>query len=673
MEILNKLLKSKYLKNLTIFSKLRRFLIYKKKERLLLRNSYISEGLFRKFFKGDLKYEELRNIFFESGLFSYSQNNQKSFIKNSINRLCKEEKKDFIKIADKILQNELQIFEKKHKFSNGINWHFSFFDNYIWPLKKSEEMEIRPKLTEDKNIDVKYVWELNRHQFLPYLGFAYYIKGKEKYAIKFKDLILRWIKQNPPLFGVNWLFGLELSLRITSWIFSLWFFKDSKIINNTPFFKKVFKSMFQHAYYLKYFYTRNSYNHTVGDIFGIYFFSKIFEEVKPMNTWERLFFKKFKKQIFLQTKPDGVDVEKSINYHRFVLEFFILFLILNYKELNPKEKLRVQKMFKFLLYSIKPNGKFPNIGDADDAIVLPHLFTNNKKYRHLFNMGSILFKKGDLKYISKEIDTLSLLFFGNNGFIKYNKIIPEKPKKKLSIFDDTGYITLRNDWSDKANYLFIDFRNFGPNIAGHSHSDITNFIFCFNGKDLIVDSGTYAYNKSKKIRNFYKSSEAHNVISINSKNQADLLPWFGWKNLPKIRRNIEFNSENLDTYCIHEGYNDFLVKRRIQCPTDISDLNIIDTVSIRNKNYIKEAINVDLFFHFSKNVKINIENSKIILNTNIQLEISSNFKFKIQLYNSYYSTEYGEKISNKTLRINFKNICLNKKNLKIKTNFRLPS
>ena len=68
-------------------------------------------------------------------------------------------------------------------------------------------------------------------------------------------------------------------------------------------------------------------------------------------------------------------------------------------------------MYDFLLHIIKPNGKLPLIGDNDDGKVI--LLTSLKKNPiiDLFNIGSIIFQREDLKYLSKKISITSLLLF----------------------------------------------------------------------------------------------------------------------------------------------------------------------------------------------------------------------------------------------------------------------
>ncbi|MFX0141489.1 MAG: alginate lyase family protein, partial [Candidatus Hodarchaeota archaeon] len=494
---------------------------------------------------------KIQEQFFKKNLFSYSNESEKKNLCKFLEANCSNHIKKYREFAENILQKKFSIFEKNYIFKDKINWHYSFFRNYNWPFKNSNEIEIRPKNVE---VDVKYVWEFNRHQYFNYLGVLYFISGEEKYAIAFKNQILNWIRDNPPLIGVNWYSGLEISLRLTSWIFTLMLLYESKEINNNDFFQLIFKSMYQHAYYLKNFYLRRSFNHTVGELFGLYFFSKIFTGIKPFNRWERKFSKRLKNQIILQTRSDGVNIEQSLNYHRFVLEYFSLFSILK-PNLGKKEKRLIEKMYEYLLYMIKPNGSFPLIGDFDDGKVHILNFYEKDLYKQLINLGAILFKRKDFKFASDKLFPNNILLTSLNHIRTFNELQPKKPKNFFKYFKNSGYFIIRNNWDENANYLFVDFGKFGPQTAAHSHSSITNFIFSYKGKDIIVDSGTYTYNKSWDKRNLFRSSKSHNVLTINDQNQAKIVGWFAWKNKPRIRRKFEIKSDQFHLSCFHNGYN----------------------------------------------------------------------------------------------------------------------
>jgi len=638
---------------------------YYRKKKFLLKTSYKSDKILDKFFNKKINFQSIPNNFFENAIFPNLGVNEKKKIISLVKELPHIDYNSYIDYAEDILNNTYKIFDITHSFKEKIDWHYSFFNDYSFDIGASEKIDYF-----GYSFDLKYVWEFNRHQFLPYLGVAYYITGEEKYAKKFKDIIVDWIRNNPPLFGVNWVSGLEISVRLTSWIFSLWFFRDSEIINNRIFFKKIFRSMFQHAYYLRFFYTRYSFNHTVGDLFGIYLFSKTFNYLKPLKKWEKKFFKKFRKQIFLQTRSDGVDIEQSINYHRFVLEFFTLFLIFNKKKLEEKELNRIEKMFDFLLFTIKPDKTFPAIGDSDDGFVLPLNLYNKNKFNDLINLGSILFNRSDLKFISTKLSFLSLLVLGYEGHLKFKNMPIKKPVKNYHFFDKTGYITFRNSWSKESNYLFLDFGKFGPLHAPHSHSDITNIVLYMNSMDILIDSGTFAYNKSLVMRNLFRSSKAHNVLTINSKNQAQIFKGFSWKNKPHLRRKIFKKDNHFHFSCYHNGYDNFIIYRKVIVQENFKDLTIRDEV-IPRKGSNKNKVNFfDSYYHFDNKNKMELKGNKILINSNLVMEFRANKELALSLINTYYSPEYGIKIPNKTLRIRIEDHTRNNENIKIITDIK---
>ncbi|MHA1507305.1 MAG: alginate lyase family protein [Promethearchaeota archaeon] len=627
--------------------------IFLNKNKVYLKNSGKSDDILKKEFGKNLDYDEFKTVFFNKKIFSYSNSREKLKIIEELNQNHLNSINKYIKFADQIISKEFIIFEKNHKFKDKIDWHYSFFDDFRWKLEKSDKMDIRPRY-KNHYIDVKYVWELNRHQFLPYLGVSYFITKDEKYAIEFKELILDWIEKNPPLYGINWFSGLEISLRLISWIFTLYFFKDSKEINNKLFFSKIFKVLFQHAYYLRYFYTKRSLNHTVGELFGVYLFSKIFEGNKLIKKWEKKFCKKLKKQIILQIRPDGVDVEQSINYHKFVLEFFSLFAILNPKLIYESEGILIEKMFDYLLHSIKPDSQFPLIGDVDDGKAL--LLTNFKEneFFDLLNMGCILFRKNELKFITKKISPVSILLFGEKGIKTFNELDSIEPNKNFEYFDRSGYFVIRNNWTKKATYLFVDFGRFGPLGAAHSHSDITNIIFSYNGRNIIVDSGNYSYNRSWNERSYFRSSKAHNILSINHKNQAQSIGWFSWEKKPKIKRKVKIKDSVIELSCIHNGYPGYLVKRQIITNKSLDELIIKDTVFQRNNNSDESPHDIDLYFHFDKDINLKVEKSSVQIDNELLFTVKSNQQFSMSIQKSFYSPAYGQKYENNALVIHLR-------------------
>jgi len=72
-------------------------------------------------------------------------------------------------------------------------WNFDFLSGADWPYVRRE---CRECIRHDGS-DVKVPYELSRLQFLPVLGKAHVLTGKESYRRAAKDLLSHWIQSNP--------------------------------------------------------------------------------------------------------------------------------------------------------------------------------------------------------------------------------------------------------------------------------------------------------------------------------------------------------------------------------------------------------------------------------------------------------------------------------------------
>ena len=66
--------------------------------------------------------------------------------------------------------------------------------------------------------DVKQVWEPSRHQHLTVLAAAYHLDGDERYAQAVATQLRSWWAANPFLSGIHWTSGIELGVRLLSWV-----------------------------------------------------------------------------------------------------------------------------------------------------------------------------------------------------------------------------------------------------------------------------------------------------------------------------------------------------------------------------------------------------------------------------------------------------------------------
>lgn len=90
--------------------------------------------------------------------------------------------------------------------------------------------------------------------------------------------------------------------------------------------------------------------------------------------------------------------------------------------------------------------------------------------------------------------------------------LPDLPKSEL--FADMDWATMRNSWEKDATMLGIKCGY----TWNHSHADAGSFILFHKGEDIIKDAGNSSYN-TKEYSQYFRQSEAHNVVLFNGKAQ----------------------------------------------------------------------------------------------------------------------------------------------------------
>jgi len=92
--------------------------------------------------------------------------------------------------------------------------------------------------------------------------------------------------------------------------------------------------------------------------------------------------------------------------------------------------------------------------------------------------------------------------------------------KKLQIFPDFGLIVFQS----KRVHLTIMAGPVGQSgYGGHAHNDKLSFDLNVDGKDIVVDPGTFLYTAFPSMRNIFRSTRVHNTIQVNGIEQCKWL------------------------------------------------------------------------------------------------------------------------------------------------------
>ena len=408
--------------------------------------------------------------------------------------------------------------------------------------------------------DIKYSWEVARHQYVITLGKAYHLTLDEKYAETFKNHIETFIDENPPFIGHHWISALEPALRTISWIWGLAFFLHSKTLSEAFLLKVVWYIEMQAKYIdANLSIGRYANNHLIGELSALAITGMMFSGLKNARKFREKGLSHLEEQLFKQTTSDGFGKEQAYSYTRFILDFYLqVFLLADQHGLNGSAKVwqRIEKIFEFYMHTVAPNGQGLNIGDSDNARGIFLTQENYHDYRGILSLGAVLFNRGDFKYVSEIPGEEILWLKGPAGLKIYSDLIPTQPGMTQMNFPDSGYFVMRDSWDKDASYALFDFGVQGYGSCAHGHADALSFALHFKGFPVFVDPGTHNYNTSIVHRNYFRSTSAHNTITIADQDQSNNAGRMAWSDIYSVQSNQAIAASRFGFIdASHNGYS----------------------------------------------------------------------------------------------------------------------
>lgn len=463
-----------------------------------------------------------------------------------------------IQAADCILREEVAVLGQPVRLIPGVlDWQADPISNRrLWPSRSLDEAEA----ISVSGGDAKYVWELNRHQFLPTLTRAYALTGNESYLERAASLIDDWIESNPYGIGINWCSHLEVSMRAISW---LWALPVMLRWNRLPpdFLQKWLSSFAQHHSHL----SRNlsvytdPTNHLIGEATGLWMLSLCFPEIDSGGDALRRTEILLSREIERQVTSDGVGKEQATSYQRFVLEFYLQLIVLSRRAGRPLAKVvvnRVQQMLEFVAALAGMHGVSPMIGDSDDARAFPVFQASNWDFRDLLSIGAVLFKRADWKARAGAFPDTAIWLLGVDAINEFAALPEHLPVPLSKVFPEGGYCFFASATATGNAELIFDTGALGlwPNAA-HGHADALSILLRVNGEFILNDPGTGTYFSDPEVRNNFRRTAAHSAVTVDGYDQADIYDVFKWVNPMRVQFEEHHVGADFDyAVAAHDGY-----------------------------------------------------------------------------------------------------------------------
>ncbi len=405
--------------------------------------------------------------------------------------------------------------------------------------------------------NVKFTWELGRHQHLVPLAVAYAVSGDVRYRQAVVKQIESWIEQNPFGIGIHWCTSLEASLRLISWavVHSLLVLRDGEsglfaAVKDAP---RLGESIYQQAYFVRHFLSRYSSanNHLIGELSGLWVTCQVFDLGNKGREWSAFAQQELEREAEKQVHTDGVDKEQAFYYHLWVLEYLLFVWIAGTrsgKGFSEAFMQRILAMAHFLRDVSPDGGEPPQVGDADDGFVARfEPDWPETPYRELLDAVDYVFGNSAGAVNQKAFWYRAIR--ATDGVAR-----PESGwhRSYPAVYPQGGYVVL----GGAGCHVVFDAGPLGYlGIAAHGHADALSFCLAVDGEWWLVDPGTYAYHSDPEWRSYFRGTAAHNTIRVNQEDQSQITGPFMWgRKAGAWIENLEEISDIQMVTAFHTGY-----------------------------------------------------------------------------------------------------------------------
>ena len=421
-----------------------------------------------------------------------------------------------------------------------IDWHRDPVSGYRWPRRFWADYDLvnRPPA------DAKGVHELNRHQHLPKLGKAYCLTADESYAGEAVAQIESWIDQNPKWTGINWQSSLEIGIRSISWLWTIFLLLPSDALDEARL-RRVVKSLFaqldQIYRYPSVYSSPNT--HLIGEAAALFIAGLLFRELPRAEQWMEFGSTTLIQEMQKQVSSDGVYCELSTYYHCYAADFYLLVLALarsNQIVFPEWMWTRLGQMLEFVMHMTRPDGTMPLLGDDDGGRVLMLGSDSYRSYRDGLCSGTVLFGREDFKAQAGLFCEETLWLLGKDAWPIFNSLSPQQPSDCSKAYKDAGYFVQRSGWADRDTHVTFDCGGLGKPSGGHGHADALSLTLFTGGHEFLIDPGTSVYNCAPELRNYFRSTRAHNTVIVDGASQSEPAGTFAWKTKSAARLGHHF-------------------------------------------------------------------------------------------------------------------------------------
>lgn len=440
--------------------------------------------------------------------------------------------------------------------------------------------------------DIKQIWELSRHQYLTQLAAAYAITGDERYAERVAEHLRSWWAANAPLRGVHWISGIELGIRLLSWV---WI---RRLLDGWPGVAGLFEDnpvalnqIWHHQRWLAAFPSRGSSanNHIIAEAAGQFAAACAFDWFPSSARWRAGALRSLERHLRSNTFPSGLNRELATEYHGLVLELGLAAVA----EADAADvpvpasvRLVLLRMTDALAAVVDGRLRPPRQGDADDGHGLVLDGAGTDRWASLLATGDAVFGRLAWWPAVTGTDVRTPLLAALIRPYAKDGTAPAvtRPASRPAHFADAGLTILRGREETGEIWCRCDGGPHGfLSIAAHAHADALSVEVRHDGVDVLADPGTFCYHGQPEWRQYFRSTLGHNTLQLDGGDQSVSGGPFLWTRHARSRVLAVDTSGTSDggtaRWCAeHDGYQGSVHRRRVELTAASRELRVIDEV-----------------------------------------------------------------------------------------------
>jgi hypothetical protein len=429
--------------------------------------------------------------------------------------------------------------------------------------------------------DIKTVWDPSRFGFLYALLRIDYHEGRDLSETVFQSME-DWLETNPLHRGPNWVCGQEIAIRTFSWTFALFYYRDNSQLTTkrrNVFLQSIRSHTRRVASSTRFTQVLIRNNHALCEALLLYVIGTVFPFFPESPRWKQLGKSFFEKELEFQVTSEGAFLQHSMNYHRMVVQltcWALQIAHLNGDRWGHVVYQRSYAMLDFLQNFQDPvTGWLPNYGPNDGALIFPLSATHTRDYRPQLALLATL--------LAKPTGYPEGAWMEETCWITGHQAPQSHPKPNPAhciSYAKSGFFAFRV----ADSYLFTRCASYRtrPSQSDNLHIDLWR-----NGKNLLVDAGTYRYNTEDELQSYYAGTEGHNTAALEGYDQMRRGPRFIWTHwIQNAQANCYSDGEYFYFDGEFLGYTHVLAKgvthrRTIRARLDFLEILVTDTFTAK--------------------------------------------------------------------------------------------